>query len=164
MVSKPSIVIIPGSFSGASMYYELVDQVQQLGCEVFVNNLPSASRNPPEEPASLHDDAVFFRGIIQTYADQGKDVLVLGHSYGGVVATECAEGIDKASRTSRGLCGGVVRIAYLAAVVPALGVSTKDGLGIKDLENPAPGRLEVSKVCATYDHPARTNLSSRMAL
>ena len=163
MASKPSIVIIPGSFSFASSYYELVDEIQQLGCEAFVNNLPSATRNPPEQPASLHDDAVFFRSIINDLADQGKNVIVLGHSYGGVVAIESVEGLGAVDRKARGLGGGVVRLVFLAAVVPIRGVSTKDELGIKDMQNPAPGRIAVSKVCMTIIYPGQTDAFLRMA-
>lgn len=117
MASKPSIVIVPGSFSFPSMYYDLANRIQKEGYEVFVNSLPSTSRNPPEKPASLNDDAVFFRGIIESLADQGRDVLVLTHSYGGVVGTEAAKGVGKTERQAKGKSGGIVRIAYLSSIV-----------------------------------------------
>lgn len=142
MASKPSIVIVPGSFSTASMYYDVVNRIKKEGYEVFVNNLPSASRNPPEEPASLNDDAVFFRGIIEKLADQGKDVLVVTHSYGGVVGTEAAKGVGKVDRQAKGKLGGVVRIAYLTSIVPSEGGSLTGEQG----EAP-PALVEVGKVC-----------------
>jgi len=127
MASKPSILLIPGSFSHASMYYPLQDAIQALGYECFVNNAPSASRNPPEEPATLEDDAVFFRGIIEKLADQGKDVVVVPHSYGGIIATEAAKGASKADRQASGKPGGIVKIIYLTAIVlPEGGSSRKD--------------------------------------
>lgn len=103
------------------MYYDLVKRLQNEGYEVYVNNLPSTSRNPPERPASLNDDALFLRGIIESVVDQGKDVLVLAHSYGGVVGTEAAKGVSKAERQADGKLGGITRIAYLTSIVPPEG-------------------------------------------
>ncbi|EXJ69546.1 uncharacterized protein A1O5_07582 [Cladophialophora psammophila CBS 110553] len=131
--SMSSIIIIPGSFTTAPMYYDLVDKIQALrGGEsgsVFVNNLPSASRNPPEEPATLDDDAAFFRAIIEKLAERGQDVVVVAHSYGGVVGTEALKEVSKAEREARGQPGGVVRIVYLTAHVPSEGSSVTSMLG-----------------------------------
>lgn len=99
------------------MYYDLANRIQKEGYEAFVNSLPSTSRNPPEQPASMNDDAVFFRGIIESLADKGRDVLVLTHSYGGVVGTEAAKGVGKTERQAKGKSGGIVRIAYLSSIV-----------------------------------------------
>ncbi|OAP55372.1 hypothetical protein AYL99_10345 [Fonsecaea erecta] len=140
--SAPSIVIIPGSFSTAQMYYEVVDEIKKLSGSdsVFVNNLPSASRNPPEEPATLEDDATFFRAIVEKLADQGKDVVLVAHSYGGVVGTETLRGVGKAERQARGQSGGVVRIVYLSAHVLEAGVSVKSRVG-----EPPPEMVETGK-------------------
>ena len=144
MVSKPSLVIVPGSFSSAAIYYELVDKIRAHGYEVFVNNLPSTARHAPEEPASMNDDAIFFRGIIEKLANQGKDVIVLPHSYGGVPGTEACKGVSKAERQKKGLPGGVIRIVYLSAIVLPEGGSTNSEQG-----DPPPGLIETDKV---YQH------------
>lgn len=117
MASKPAILLIPGSFSIAAMYYPLQDMLVAQGHEVYVNTLPSASRNAPEPPASLSDDASFFSNLIGKIADQGKEIIVLGHSYGGLVASESAKGLSKVERCARGQEGGIVRIIFLAAIV-----------------------------------------------
>ena len=117
MVAKPVIVLIPGSFSISAMYFPLQDILVKEGYEVFVNNLPSASRNGPEAPASLSDDAKFFSAIIRKIADQGKDIVVFAHSYGGLVASESAKGHSKEERCAGGLKGGIIRIVFLAAIV-----------------------------------------------
>lgn len=121
--TKPAILIIPGSFSSAPLYYPLVDAFRGLGYDAFVNNLPSASRHAPEEPASLEDDAVFFRGVIEKLADKGRDVVVLMHSYGGMVGTEASKGVSKEERAKAGKQGGVVRLVYLVAMVLSAGSS-----------------------------------------
>ena len=145
MALKPSIVIVPGSFSFASMYYDVVGRIKKEGYEVFVNNLPSTSRNPPEKPASLNDDAVFVRAIIENLADQGKDVLVVTHSYGGVVGTEATKGVGKIERQAKGKLGGVVRIAYLTSVIPPEGGSL-----ISEQGEAPPTMVEICKVCVIH--------------
>ena len=129
MAPKPAIVLIPGSFTTAAMYYPLQDILLAQGYDVYINALPSATRNPPEPPASLGDDARFFSNIIGTIADQGKDIIVLGHSYGGMVACESAKGHGKVERRARGQTGGIVRIIFLSAIVLPEGQSVTDHQG-----------------------------------
>ncbi|ETI20245.1 hypothetical protein G647_08279 [Cladophialophora carrionii CBS 160.54] len=137
----PAILIIPGSFSTAQMYYPLQDAITALSPaqETYVANLPSAIRNPPEQPATLQDDATFFRGLIekllvanhhQTESDESsKDIILVAHSYGGVVATEALRGVSKQERLKSGKSGGVIRVVYLAAHVPREGSSLEDTVG-----------------------------------
>lgn len=141
--SKPVVLIIPGSFSHASHYYLLSDKLKALGYQTYVNALPSASRNDPEEPVSLEDDAVFFRGIIEKLADRGNDVVVLMHSYGGQVGSEAVKGVGKEERQKAGKKGGVVKLIYLTAAVLEVGSSMKSESG-----DPAAGLVEISEVSA----------------
>lgn len=99
------------------MYYPLQDVLVAQGYEVFVNSLPSASRNAPQPPASLSDDASFFGHLMRKIVDQGRDIIVVGHSYGGMVASESAKGLSKAERLGRGQDGGIAKIIFLAAIV-----------------------------------------------
>ena len=117
MASKPIILLIPGSFSVAAMYYTLQNLLVTAGYDTYVNTLPSASRNPPELPASLKDDAHFFSCIIEKLVDQDKEIVLLGHSYGGLVASESAKGHSRRERSARGQRGGIVRLIFLTAIV-----------------------------------------------
>lgn len=127
------------------MYYPLVDAIKALGYDVYVNNLPSATRHPPEEPASLEEDAAFFRGIIEKIADKGKDVIVVMHSYGGAVGTEAVKDVGKEERQKNGKVGGVVRLIYMTAVVLPVGMSLKSKNG-----DPPPGLVEMGKVSRCF--------------
>lgn len=98
MSPKPSIVIVPGSFTGPELYSTIASLLKDQGYEAFVGTLQSASRTPPEKAATMKEDAAYFRGIVEFLAGQGKDVVILGHSYGGIVATESVKGATKAER------------------------------------------------------------------
>lgn len=129
MSQKPSIVIIPGSFTGPDLYTTLSSQLEGHGYEVFVGTLQSASRTPPEKAATMKEDAAYFRGIAEFLASQGKDVVVLGHSYGGIVATESVKGVTKSEREEQGKPGGVVRVVYLASVIGDVGQANLEAMG-----------------------------------
>jgi pimeloyl-ACP methyl ester carboxylesterase len=52
----------------------------------------------------------------------GREVVLVGHSYGGVVATVTSEGQGVAERAARGELGGFSRIVFLAGfTVPVRG-------------------------------------------
>lgn len=126
---KPAIVVVPGSFSPAYFYSDVVDKLRESGYETVVENLPSASRVPPEEAATMAEDAALFHDLIAKLADQGKDVVLVTHSYGGVVGTEASKGLSKSERRKNGKEGGLIRLVYLTAVVPTLGNSLADLMG-----------------------------------
>jgi hypothetical protein len=77
----------------------------------------------------MKEDAAYFRGIAEFLASKGKDVVVLGHSYGGIVATECVKGVTKAEREEQGKPGGVVKVLYLASVLGDVGQGSLEAMG-----------------------------------
>ncbi|OBT93045.1 hypothetical protein VE01_09000 [Pseudogymnoascus verrucosus] len=127
--TKPTILIVPGSFSAASHYDTLINSLQALSYPAVVSDLPSASRLPPAPAASMADDAAHFHGIAESLADEGRDIVILTHSYGGVPGTEAAKGLAKADREAEGKKGGVVRLVYLTSIVPPLGGSLISTMG-----------------------------------
>ena len=128
-LSKPAILIIPGSFSPAHFYAGIVNSLKETGYEAHVYDLPSASRRPPQQAATLADDAEFFHQEAATLADQGKDVVLLPHSYGGLVASECVKGLSKAERSEAGKLGCVSKTIFLTSVVPSVGESLQSLMG-----------------------------------
>jgi hypothetical protein len=48
--------------------------------------------------------------------EEGKDVIVFVHSYGGVVGGAAAAGLSKSARSVEGKPGGVVGLLYLVGV------------------------------------------------
>ncbi|MCJ1435194.1 hypothetical protein MMC27_004566 [Xylographa pallens] len=125
-MSKPSILLIPGSFALPEFYDPIVDAVAAQGYEIRGLHLPTVGlKTGPREgaPPSMYDDAAFIAGEVEKLADEGKDVILIAHSYGGIPATESTKGLRKEERREKGKKGGVVALAYMTAVVPALGVS-----------------------------------------
>ena len=128
-VNKPTILIIPGSFSPAHFYHGIINGLEGAGYEAFVYDLPSASRKPPQQAATLADDSEFFHHKASLLADQGKDVVLLPHSYGGLVASECVKGLSRAEREEASKQGCVSKIVFLTSVIPAVGESLQSLMG-----------------------------------
>ncbi|EXJ58602.1 hypothetical protein A1O7_06029 [Cladophialophora yegresii CBS 114405] len=130
-VDKPVIVIVPGSFSPAPFYADVVAALRSHGYEAIVETLPSSARSPlrGEKAATMQDDADHFRNIVEKIADQGRDVVIMTHSYGGFPGTECSKGLSKEERNTAGKTGGISRFVYVTSVVPTPGHSLKDLMG-----------------------------------
>ncbi|KFX93376.1 hypothetical protein V490_04860 [Pseudogymnoascus sp. VKM F-3557] len=127
--TKPTILIVPGSFSAVSLYDTLISALHALSYPAIVSDLPSASRLPPAPAASMADDAAHFHGLAESLADEGRDIVILTHSYGGIPGTEAAKGLAKADREAEGKKGGVIRLVYLTSIVPPVGGSQISVMG-----------------------------------
>lgn len=61
---------------------------------------------------------------------EGKEVVLLMHSFGGVYGGASVEGLSKAERSSVGEKGGVVALCYMAAAIVPSGMSTLERMGV----------------------------------
>jgi hypothetical protein len=131
-MSKPSILLIPGSFAKPEFYTPVLDAVTAKGYEIKGLHLPSvglsALQPRPGVPPTMYDDAAFIAKEAEKFADEGKDVIVIGHSYGGIPVTQSIKGLAKEDRQKEGKQGGVVNLAFITSLVPALGESAVDVL------------------------------------
>ena len=127
-MAPPTVLVIPGSFSRARFYDTTLNHLKSLGITSTAHDLPSASREPPQPAATLADDATYFNTEAVKLLDQGKDVIVLGHSYGGMVATECMKGLKEKVAEGKGK-GKVLGLVYLTALIPKKGESSQTLLG-----------------------------------
>ncbi|KIW99729.1 uncharacterized protein Z518_11142 [Rhinocladiella mackenziei CBS 650.93] len=129
-MSKPTILLIPGSFSLPDPYDPVVDAVRAGGYEIRVLHLPSvgisAGHGREGAPPSMYDDAAFVAKEAEKLADEGKKIILIGHSYGGIPVTQGAEGLAVKGRQTQGKAGGIVTLAYMTALVPGVGQSAVD--------------------------------------
>ncbi|KAF2261500.1 alpha/beta-hydrolase [Lojkania enalia] len=128
MATEPTIILIPGSFAIPALYYNVTKPLAAQGYDIYTLNLQTTEKKPGKLP-TLADDATYIAKNVEILADQGKDVVLVGHSYGGVPITEAAKGLSKKHRESKGKKGGIVRLAYMTAVVPKLGYSCAEHNG-----------------------------------
>ncbi len=81
---EPVIVLEHGAWADASSWDDVIAGLQRLGFTVYAP--PNPLRGLPQDSATLHDF------LTQNAALQGKPVILVGHSYGGAVITNAADG------------------------------------------------------------------------
>ena len=154
-MAKPSILFFPGSFVLVSVYQPIFDAVSAAGYEITGIHPPSigpGSRQGRDGPApSMHDDAAVVAAKVEKLADQGKDVILIAHSYGGVPASQSTKGLSKQERSAQGKPGGVVRLAYMTAVIPALKQSAQSVLNGTREEGDMPASVDVESHALRFD-------------
>ncbi|GKT94994.1 hypothetical protein Ct61P_12844 [Colletotrichum tofieldiae] len=127
-----AIVIIPDAYRSSQDYELLAASCRALGPEVVVvvqnpsSRVFSAGAGTAGTPG-LHDDAANARLTIEGLVREGRNVLIVAHSYGAVVASECTRGLGREELigVSR---GGVVRMLFIAGIVPWEGQSVNEAV------------------------------------
>jgi pimeloyl-ACP methyl ester carboxylesterase len=90
------VVLVHGAWHGAWCWAQVVEALHALGVSSDAVELPLTG---------LADDASAARAAIEAaIADAGPGVVAVGHSYGGIVISQAAAGVE-----------GVGRLVYLAA-------------------------------------------------
>ncbi|KAJ7831713.1 hypothetical protein B0H14DRAFT_2592512 [Mycena olivaceomarginata] len=108
--TKPTIIIIPGSF--CKLYsYDVTAELVPHGYPVEGIKRETVGR--PRSAPGLYDAAA----LTSKLTEEGKDVVLVPHSYGGLVACEASKGLSKSVRAKAGKQDGIVRIVFATAVV-----------------------------------------------
>jgi pimeloyl-ACP methyl ester carboxylesterase len=133
LTQKPTIVIVPGSFSPTYFYDTFVSPLSAHNYDVQVVSLPSVGG---KTATTMIDDATAIQAVTTKIADQGKDIVLVMHSYGGIPGTESAHGLAKKEREASGKKGGIVALLYVVALLvrpgKSLGSTLGEGTGVPD--------------------------------
>lgn len=123
---KPTILLIPGAWQQGSAFEPVANILRAQGYQAETITLPSAGG-----PASTtaYDDA---EHIQKTYLNnlvaQGKEVILVMHSYGSIPGTESVKGLARKDLAARGKKGGVVSLIYQSALLVPAGASVESFL------------------------------------
>ncbi|KAK8054206.1 alpha/beta-hydrolase [Apiospora saccharicola] len=132
-MSPPTILLLQGSFQLPEVYGRLTAALEKKGFPVVHPTLPSLSGQdePDFASKSLATDADQAQSVLRRLVeDEHRNVLVLMHSYGGLVGTEgVPEDLSWSNRKSRGLAGGVFHLFFFAAFILAEGQSVLEVFG-----------------------------------
>lgn len=100
---KPSILLVHGAFADGSSWDPVIGRLQRDGYDVVASQIPLTSF--ADDVAAVQRD---LRGL-------AGPTVVVGHSYGGAVITQAAEGASN-----------VTAVVYIAATAPDTGEAAGD--------------------------------------
>jgi hypothetical protein len=135
MTTRPVLIFIPGAWHPPSVFNALIYNLKSFGYECialpliavsdsFIPKALSAVKNLQPDIDNVH------KSVLKE-VEKEKDVVVVAHSWGGIIVGGALEGLGKADREETGKKGGVVKIAYMCSFVPPEGVSLIDAFGGK---------------------------------
>jgi len=114
---KPPVVLVHGAFEDASVWKGVQAGLEKSGYKTVAVNLPGRSSNPlnpGETSLKVYRDAV-----LKAIEPLPSPVVLVGHSFGGIVISEVGEAAPAKIKT----------LVYLAAFLP------KDGESLVSLAN-----------------------------
>ncbi|KAI1277409.1 Alpha/beta hydrolase fold-1 [Xylaria sp. FL0933] len=117
---RPAVVLVPGAWTAPIAYRKLVSALEARFFNVHVPALPTNNGARPPG-SSFEGDIQAVRQVVQQLVNDGNEVIVLMHSYGGVAGTSALEGLTRKDIQAQGLPGGVVHLIYVAAFMLCLG-------------------------------------------
>ncbi|KAL2825493.1 alpha/beta-hydrolase [Aspergillus cavernicola] len=89
----PTLLFIPGSWHKPSCFHKVTAILQEShNLKCISITLPSTTGNPA---ATFKDDLDVARAAITTETAQGRDVVVIAHSYGGMIGNSAIKGFTQ---------------------------------------------------------------------
>ncbi|EWZ83528.1 hypothetical protein FOCG_16929 [Fusarium oxysporum f. sp. radicis-lycopersici 26381] len=128
-MATPTVVIIPGSFAPSKHYRVFTESLERHGIDSRVIDTPSVGKRGNLRPATMSDDVDEITNVVSKLLDEGKEVVLMTHSYGGIPGTQSLSKLSRKAREAEGKQGGIDKIIYLASVVLQPGVSNLDAFG-----------------------------------
>ena len=129
MSENPIFVFVPGAWHTPDTFDKLRALMHTRGLETEAIATPSVNASSPDQ--GLHADIQHTKSVLQKIVDTGREVVLVNHSYGGVVGAGAVEGLGYAQRDQVGLRGGVIMVVWMAAFVMPKDVSLVDKMGGK---------------------------------
>lgn len=124
----PTVVFTPGAWHGTWAFDTVRSQLEALGYPTEAVALPSVGNT--NASVGVAEDAAALSAELATLTDAGKNVVMVCHSYGGVVASSAVEGFGYKNRSAAGLgANGVIMLVYMTAFAAPAQTSLLDALG-----------------------------------
>lgn len=122
---KPHIVLVPGAWHLPACMAPVTSKLSDLGYTIHSRRMPAVGN--PNPPKDLSEDIAAVDSMVnEAIGSDGNDVIVICHSWGGIVTGSALKGLSKTEREAQGKKGGVVRTGYVAAFIVGEGVCLLD--------------------------------------
>ncbi|KAK0516644.1 hypothetical protein JMJ35_001247 [Cladonia borealis] len=123
--NKPTVLIVPGGCHVPIHYEPLTKVLSSHGFPSVALRLPTAGASPPDK--DLHDDISYISSKLEELVEkEGKEVIVIVHSYGGTPGPSAARPYVKKERAQQDKKGGVIGLLYISSWGVPSGKSTME--------------------------------------
>ena len=141
-MTKPTFVLVPGAWHQPSIYTSVMATLNAHGYPTISLPLPSVGAIPSN--TTFDEDVNAIRDLLTKLVDvEGKEVVLVVHSYSGIPGPEAPKGLGKRERQDKGLKGGVVRLVFIIAYV------ISEGFGLTAVTTKMPEWMKLNiEVCA----------------
>ncbi|TFB04656.1 hypothetical protein CCMA1212_003285 [Trichoderma ghanense] len=126
----PTIVGVTGMWHPASCFEDLSAAFREKGYPFVSQDAPGILNEDPLNSTVDKDSESLRQNILLPLLAEGRDVVLLMHSYGGIYGSAAVDGLSVRERKKAGLKGGVTGLIYVTAVTPAVGKSLLDMMGL----------------------------------
>lgn len=110
---KPVFVLLHGAWHSPRCWDRLIERLNEAGYSSVAPALPSSGSTPPTSDWSK--DVETIRKTVLELAKDDQEIVVVTHSFSGMTGGTSLQGLDKQTRVSNGLKGGVIRLIYITA-------------------------------------------------
>nr|XP_036578221.1 uncharacterized protein CTRU02_11722 [Colletotrichum truncatum]KAF6785422.1 hypothetical protein CTRU02_11722 [Colletotrichum truncatum] len=122
----PTVVFTPGAWHGPQSFDLVRAGLTLKGYASEAVTLPSVGAEPAT--VGLEEDAAALRATLETLADAGKQIVLVVHSYGGLVGSNAVKDLGWQQRAAANETGGIIMMVYLSAFAAPSGTSLVDML------------------------------------
>lgn len=114
MSKLPTLIFVPGSWVSTDIYRRTAADLNEFHSVVIdqpTNKLRPASTD-------MNEDITHTRSIIESELESGNEVVLIGHSAGGLIGCLAAHGLDKKHQLTLGRSTGIIGFIGVASILP----------------------------------------------
>jgi hypothetical protein len=115
---KVHIVVVPASFAPPSLYSDFFQHLSEYGLNATVVDFKSVGNHDPLPAASMMDDAEHIKSVMTKLANDGYDIILMMHSYGGICGPRGTEEVLRSERQAMETPGDFIHLVYASSPVP----------------------------------------------
>jgi hypothetical protein len=124
-----TFVIVPGGCTPSTLFQNFCYLARDHGVAVVAVALPTVGKQLDQPAPGIVDDVRAICQVAEPLLDEGKEVIIVTSSLGGVAGTQCLELLTATARASRGKRGGVEKIIYVTSMILETDTSPMDFFG-----------------------------------
>jgi hypothetical protein len=119
---KPTILFLPCAWHTTAYYAPVRTALSTHGYSTAATALTSL--NPRTNIYDFSEDVKVIKDAVTKIVEEGKDVILVCHSYSGLPGPEALRGLGKLERQKNGEKGGVTRLVFVMAIMLPEGKGT----------------------------------------